>query len=200
MKIETKLTPGGQYSLAAVLGDYDGQPPVNELIVDHPPRVENPELIGMACYLAFGRWCGGELQLPVKVGPATADAMRRDAAASGIGLLPAPIEYYPKPLPLGVREARLSRSLDIDEKAAIHDVRIDQWAGSLRGHSRLVVPSNSFLIDGVGNEVRAHLAVALLFADDMQVDSLSVESAASEDDRPNLASLLSAVRIGIQFA
>jgi hypothetical protein len=200
MKIERKLGLGGRYQLVSVLGEYDAHPPVDRLIVDHPPRVENAELIGMACYLAFGRWCGGELQLPVKVGPATANAMMRDAAVSGVSLLPSPIEYYPKPLPLGVREVRLSRMLRIDSAAAVYDVRVDQWAGSLRSHTSVVVPSNSFLLDGMAGNVRASLAVALLFANDVQVDSLVIEEHVPEDEKDKLAALLSAVRIGVKFS
>lgn len=199
MKIERKLGLGGRYQLVSVLGEYDAHPPVDRLIIDHQPRAENPELVGMACYLAFGNWCGGELQLPVKIGPATADAMARDSARAGVGLLPAPIEYYPKPLPLGVREIRVSRSLDRMPADTILDVRIDQWSGSMRSHTSVILPTNSFLFDSQSGGVRAHLAVAVLFANDIQADQLVVEGVVSEAEMERLTALLSAVRIGVRF-
>lgn len=199
MKIQQKYGPGGRYQLVATLGDYDGYPPVEGLIVDHPPRVQNPEHLGMACYLAFGNWSGGELQLPVKVGPATAEAMMRDAARSGIGLHPAPIEYYPKPLPIGTQEMRLSRSLEGASLPGIYDVRIDEWSGSLRSHTSAIVPSNSFLFDSRGSSLRAHLAVGVLFANDVQADEIVLEEEVSRGERDRLASLLSAVRLGMRF-
>lgn len=200
MKVQPKHGPGGRYVLVATLGDYDGFPPTDAFIVDHQPRVINPERLGMACYLAFGSWCGGELHLPVKVGPATANAMVRDAAPSGISLHPNPIEYYPKPLPIGTRELKLTRELAVVNAATIQDLQIDQWSGSLRSHSSVIVPSNSFLFDSTSGGIRAHLAVAMLFANDAQADLVVVENEVEECEKERLTELFGAVRLGIRFA
>ncbi|MFH0413084.1 hypothetical protein ACG98H_13645 [Corynebacterium sp. L4756] len=70
----------------------------------------NPEVEAVALTLLFGRFSGGEMEFAHKVGPNTAKAIQRYLEPT-MGFI-TPIEYYPKPLPLGTETIRVDESSD----------------------------------------------------------------------------------------
>lgn len=197
MIIHAQTNNAAQFGLWATLSDYDGTPPAEALLLDHKPTHSNPDRVAVAAYLAFGRWCGGELTLPSKISPATASAIAFDAHP--LHTLCQPIEYYPKALPIGQHRITLSLGLPIDdERPTICDLPAHRWNGSLRSLSSVAVGSNSFLFRQSENDVRPILAVGLLFAEDVSADVLILETAVEPSELTRLRALLSAVRLGLE--
>ncbi|MGP9613502.1 hypothetical protein ACT3TE_09605 [Brachybacterium sp. AOP42-B2-9] len=207
MKISWKSTNYGQTGFHVdKLGEYDATPPVDALLLDRAPRTLNPERQAIAAYLAFSPWISGELHLPQRLGPNTAAAIERDLAH--VQVRPAPVEYYPKPLEVGLREV----SVVLDELghsgngAFINVVRASEWAGSLRGLQSIVVSSNAFALDSAAStetpSIRARLAVAVLFAGEISADILVLPQglALSDAELDSLRSLLLAARLGLEVA
>ena len=89
-----------QIAYTAELSEYDAEPPSRMWLLDELPEKINPELEAVALYLIFGNWCGGEFEVPQKMGPNTASAISNHAA---MDFFPSPIEYYPKPIFRGTR-------------------------------------------------------------------------------------------------
>lgn len=206
MKISWKSTNYGQTGFHIdKLGEYDATPPVDALLLDRAPRTLNPERQAIAAYLAFSPWVSGELQLPQRLGPNTAAAIERDLAH--VQVRPTPVEYYPKPLEVGLREI----SVVFDELghsgsgAFINVVRASEWAGSMRGLQSIAVSSNAFALDAAASSVttsiRARLAVAVLFAGELSADVLllSEDLALPDAELDSLRSLLLAARLGLEL-
>lgn len=206
MKIKWVNNSLGQSGFKATAVEYDALLPVDTLWMDKAPQKMNPEREAIAAYLAFGEFASGEFELYRKMGPTTATAMVADSEPTQ--LFPQPIEYYPKPLPLGLRKGYVGVSPDILGKdldgidAVIAVLPSDQWNGSMTSHKKLAVASNGFLIDALNRGgIRARLAVAVLFAEDLNIDSLLVpgDLVPDEQERKALEDLLLACRLGLQF-
>lgn len=204
MKITWKGTLSGQVGFHAELQEYDAVPPVESLLLDHAPVTMNPEREAVAAYLAFGHWSSGDLQLPHRLGPNTAAAIERDMRH--VAVRPSPIEYYPKPLELGIRDVRVGfdASYVRDDIAAIAVLPGSGWTGSVRTLHSIAVASNAFALDVAASQgypaIRAKLAVAVLFAADMSADSLSIaDNELPESEKARLRELLLSVRLGITW-
>lgn len=205
MKISWKSTNYGQTGFHIdQLGEYDATPPVDALLLDRAPRTLNPERQAIAAYLAFSPWLSGDLQLPQKLGPNTAAAIERDLAH--VQVRPSPVEYYPKPLEVGLREV----SVVVDQLghngsgAFINVLRTSEWAGSMRGLQSIAVSSNAFTLDAAAStespSIRARLAVAVLFAGELSADilRLAADPAITDAEVDSLRSLLLAARLGLK--
>lgn len=206
MKVSWKSTNYGQTGFHIdQLGEYDATPPVDALLLDRAPRTLNPERQAIAAYLAFSPWVSGDFTLPQRLGPNTAAAIERDL--EHVQVRPAPVEYYPKPLEVGIREV----SVVVDQMghrgsgAFINVLRASEWAGSIRGLQSIAVASNAFALDAASStdleSVRARLAVAVLFAGDLSADSLALPDRPDlpASEREALRSLLLAARLGLRF-
>ena len=154
MKITWKGTLSGQVGFHAELQEYDAVPPVESLLLDHAPVTMNPEREAVAAYLAFGHWSSGDLQLPHRLGPNTAAAIERDMRH--VAVRPSPIEYYPKPLELGIRDVHVGfdASYVRDDVAAIAVLPGSGWTGSVRTLHSIAVASNAFTLDVAGPSLR----------------------------------------------
>jgi hypothetical protein len=201
MKIRSNPLPSMQYSLSVELHEYDAAPPVNQLLLDRRPRIRQNDRDAIAAYLAFGAWASAGFSLPAKISPATAEAIRADSRASG-GLIAEPIEYYPKALPIGSSSVALTRAIGptFSERPELALLQADTWNGAVATTRSLALGSNAFVLDGDAS-VRAHLAVAVLFAADLDADSFVLDGwRVPEREEERLRSLLSAVRLGVAFA
>ncbi|GAA0037286.1 hypothetical protein [Brevibacterium metallidurans] len=206
MKVTWKGTNYGQVGFHTELQEYDAVPPVDSLLMDHAPAFVNPEREAMAAYLAFGHWTSGDLQLPHRLGPNTATAIENDM--KHVPVRPSPVEYYPKPLELGIREVYVGFTpADIrNDVPSIAILPASEWSGSMRALSSLAVASNAFVFDLAASPhpviaIRARLAIALLFAGDLSADTLIVDGEGISDiERKRLSALFISVRIGIRFS
>lgn len=205
MKITWKSTIYGQVGFHAELQEYDASPPAESLLVDHAPASTNLEREAIAAYLAFGHWTSGDLQLPHRLGPNTAAAIERDMRH--VPVRPSPVEYYPKPLELGLRDVHVGfEASDVrNDISSIAILPASEWSGALRGLTSLAIASNAFVFDITASSdtsrgIRARLAVAVLFAGDLSADNLIVNGdGVPETERERLRALMLAVRLGIQF-
>lgn len=204
MKITWKGTLSGQVGFHAELQEYDADPPVESLLLDHAPVAMNPEREAIAAYLAFGHWSSGDLQLPHRLGPNTAAAIERDIRH--VAVRPGPIEYYPKPLELGIREVHVGfdASYVRDDPATIAVLPGSGWTGALRTLRSIAISSNAFALDMAASQdfaaIRARLAVAVLFAADISADTLVLTASdLPETERSRIRELLLAVRLGVDF-
>lgn len=190
--------PSNQFAISYELVEYDAFPPMGALLVDRAPRARNNDRDAVAAFLAFGAWAGTSITLPNRVSPATAEAVRRDSKLFGLSV--EPIEYYPKKLPIGAARVMVSTDLAADLATPhLAVLRSDRWNGTLGTSRSLAVGSNAIFIEPK-QPLRQILAVAVLFAEDLDADCLVVsESHASADERRRLRDLLSAVRLGIDF-
>lgn len=186
------------------LAEYDAEPPVRSMLLDHGPTHKNPEREAIAAYLAFGRWASGDFVLPRKHGPNTARAIENDM--KHVPLRPQPIEYYPKPLDIGIRTIDLWFTPDrIGVDNSISILPGAQWNGSIRTTLSLAVASNAHILDSSGiqgrRSVRARLAAAVLFADDLSADVLRIhpDAPVDEAEQARLSDLLGAARLGVEF-
>lgn len=201
MKIRANPLPSMQFSLSVELDEYDAAPPVGQLLLDRRPRNRQNDRDAIAAYLAFGQWAAAGFSLPAKISPATAEAIRADSHLSG-GLIAEPIEYYPKALPIGSAKVVVTRAIGQSflERAELALLQADTWNGAVGTTRSLALGSNAFVLDGDAS-VRAHLAVAVLFATDLDADCFVLEGWDVPDgEAQRLRSLLSAVRLGIDFA
>lgn len=205
MKITWKSTYYGQVGFHTELQEYDAVPPAESLLMDHAPTSMNLEREAMAAYLAFGHWTSGDLQLPHRLGPNTAAAIEADM--KHVPIRPSPVEYYPKPLELGIREVHVGFDSGHvrNDVPSIAVLPASEWSGSLRGLTSLSIASNAFVFDrAVSTDstvgIRARLAIAVLFAGDLSADTLVVNGEYISDvERARLTALLLAVRLGILF-
>ncbi len=205
MKITWKGTNSGQVGFHAELQEYDAVPPADALLMDHSPSSINPEREAMAAYLAFGHWTSGDLQLPHRLGPNTAAAIEQDM--QHVPVRPSPIEYYPKPLELGLRNVHVGFDSTYvrNDIPSIAVLPASAWTGALRGLASVSVCSNAFIFDDAAStttspSIRSRLAVAVLLAGDLSADELIVDGrGVPESERKKLAALMLSVRLGIRF-
>lgn len=204
MKIIWETTAYGQVGFRVELHEYDAVPPVDALLMDATPSSTNMEREAVAAYLAFGHWVSGDLQLPHGLGPATARAIEEDLSL--VSVHPSPVEYYPKPLEIGVREVVVGFDESfISRPWSITALPSSEWSGALRGLRSLVVPNNAFALDAAASgsftAFRARLAVAVLFAGDLSADVLVVHppDVVPDQEKERIRKLLLATRLGVSF-
>lgn len=162
-----------QIAYTAELSEYDAEPPSRMWLLDELPEKINPELEAVALYLIFGNWCGGEFEVPQKMGPNTASAISNHAA---MDFFPSPIEYYPKPIFRGTRSVTLSTKIEDIDRASLVSLNSGDWSGSLKSSGSLVIASNSELFSSQGDSIRPHLALALLLAEELNLAVLQLRS------------------------
>lgn len=206
MRIEWQHTPQGSVGFRAQPEEYDAVPPVDALLMESSPNLLNPERKAIAAYLAFGRWTSGDLTLDFKFGPTTASAIERDT--SHLDIRPGPIEYYPKPLSVGTDEVAVTfhaRNWTDPNTTTLSVLPSSDWAGGLRSLSSIAIASNAFALDHASSNhttsIRARLAVAVLFSEELAADTLVVssEETIDEQERFRLTNLLLAARLGLLF-
>ena len=189
MQITKSRNEHRQTVYTAELSEYDAEPPTRTWILADLPDKINPELEAVALYLLFGRWCGGELTVPQKMGPNTASAISRHA---GFDIFPNPIEYYPKPLLRGSQSITVTRNLNKIAPQTLVVLESANWNGSLKSTSSLAIATNSNLF-GTGGMI----APALLLGEELDMAELVVDEDYDEGLRET-AELLRQVGIALK--
>lgn len=198
MRFNIKSNLYGRWGITTGLSEYDAIPPVDNIAFEGRPLSLNPEVEAVALTLLFGRFSGGEMEFAHKVGPNTAKAIQRYLEPT-ISFV-APIEYYPKPLPLGNQSIVVSESLaDVSQNGAFISLQTDRYNGAIKSHTSIVVASNSFSLKQTPADLRPALASALLFAEDLEVERFLVPQG-SIDNFDEVQKLLSAVRINLEHS
>ena len=197
MRFNIKTNLYGRWGANVVLSEYDAIPPIGNIAFDARPLSLNPEVEAAALTLLFGRFSGGDLEFAHKIGPNTAKAIQRYLEPT-ISFV-TPIEYYPKPLPLGEATTIVSESLaDVSADSAFVSLRTDQYNGAVKNHTSIAVASNSFTLKQSPVDLRPALASAMLFAEDLEVGRFLVPQGSIENFE-DVQKLLSAVRINLEL-
>lgn len=196
MKFEKCRTKTRQLHYVVSLSEYDAEPPVRALQIDEAPNTVNPEIEAMALYLIFGSWCGGEFHVAQKVGPNTASTMAED---STVDFFVSPLEYYPKKLPQGTKNIRVSDSFADFGKNTFLSLSSSDWNGSVRSTDALAVATNAMMFMKSKSDYEPILGLALLYAETMSADTLEVPRSWFDTSTfTRLQSLLGAVRVGLK--
>lgn len=196
MRFSVKSNLYGRWGIHVELGEYDAVPPTNNVAFEATPFKINPEVEAVALTLLFGRFSGGEMEFAHKVGPNTAKAIQRYLEPT-MGFI-TPIEYYPKPLPLGTETIRVDESSDFSiGESSFMSLRADHFNGAIKTHTSMAVANNSFTLKQDKLDIRPTLACALLFAEDLEASCFEVpnHSIANFDQ---VQKLLSAARINLE--
>lgn len=203
----------GHIGFNASTDDYDGEPTFKSYWFDSAPKSLHADREAVAAFLVFGSFMGGLVTLPHKFSPAVDSAMR--GLAGPVPVVFAPVEYYPKALPAGVRKLDLSWSdlqqsgvsrVSEDNSAYIRIERSDKTAGSLRTIRGLTLASNAWLHargqSGSLSALYPYIAAAVLFAEDLDADTIRLPGAHDTSSREwrDLAHLLSTARLGLELS
>ncbi len=203
MKIEWVAEQSGRSGLrVAEVHRYDGHPPITEFWMDAAPLSLSQDRLAVASTLVWAPWVAGEFQFPKQVGAETATSII--AYCEPTWVVPAPIDYGPKPIPDGLGRIAIDLSCDLGTSPAAFapgngtEVRMtvlgsDSFAGSLSSLGRFVVASNAFLLSELsGHPGAAYLAAGVLFAEDLVANSIELPSrfCGSLRNRPKIDRLL----------
>ncbi|NKX55356.1 hypothetical protein [Arthrobacter mobilis] len=202
-------TDTGGSAIVAQPERYDAVPFVNELLIDGRPRVVSGDRFAVAAALAFGQETSGSMDLPFPLAPATAQAIQQFLHPTWVNLTP--IEYVPKALPIGIN--RLHLTVDgaaaqpigntFDKQRTIHfDLRrSDRYAGQLMSLDHHVVVSNAWMFGEPDSKrsLCAALAVAVLFAESLQVDAIEFPALMTRPDglTDSINALLQSCRLAL---
>lgn len=173
--------------ISAQPGEYDGQPIINELIVDALPSKINRFRTAVSCCLPFLPYTNGEIETPTSLFPLTAN-MIRDLAP--LDAHPTNIEWKPSDIPAGsgtliiraeTNQLNLSSSATIEDPkvAEISLLRSDVYAGSVSTTNSCEMASNAWLLRELESSDRyllSVIAIGVLFAEDYDARVLQIKS------------------------
>ncbi|MGV0362946.1 hypothetical protein ACUY2X_12815 [Corynebacterium minutissimum] len=197
MKFSQQTNSLGQFSFSWERTEYDAFPPAEFFTADHAPRSVNPDRRAVALALLFAPWVGDEMYFPGRIGPHTAHEIREftHLTTTYVG----PIEYYPKGLPIGFAKGLVSNEMtgkvDFNSRV-LFDLPSHEFNGALRSLKALAVGTNSFMFKRHEMDVFPTIAVAVLFAEDMGLDEIVIDTTMDEPTLSAVQQLLSAVRLG----
>lgn len=194
MRIRKSRNKHRQTAYTVELSEYDAEPPSREWLLDELPNNINPELEAVALYLIFGPWCGGEFIVPQKMGPNTAASISRHA---GMDFFPGPIEYYPKGLAMGKRKIRLTNKINDARSRTLVSLNLDEWNGSLRSTTSLILASNTATFAYAGGNFAALIAPAVLLAEELSMTCLDVVDLIDPEDLHEERLLLQAAGVSL---
>lgn len=187
------------------LEEYDATPVTDHLTLGFGPQRVNNDRLAIASYLAFGLYASGNLQLAAEVSPSVAEAIEADAATVPVRV--APVVYAPRTLPAGdtpvtVQWTGKQQDAESPNITVIPDL---EARGSLRHGASVFVASNAYVLDalspGTSSAFVARLAVAVLFAEDLDAKQLQVATDATPDAAlaARLRALLQSVNLDLVF-
>jgi hypothetical protein len=199
----------GRWGVRAVPEAYDAVPHLDTLLMDGSPLQLNHDRLAVAAALTFGRYVSGSLELAKACSPATAAAIARYLAPAHATVTPVTLE--PRALPIGAgvciaadeddefvapKNARGARRVFV-----LRGLRSDRFAGSLATMESLDIATNAWLHARPGDgalQLRASsVAVAVLYAETLQVDEIAVPPlACQESDVKRVRDLLGSARLG----
>lgn len=195
---DSTLGPG----ITAQPEEYDAIPPLKTLQVGALPRQLSPDREAISIYLAFGHWTSGHLKFPRSLSPETAEAIEADSMPARIRT--DLIEYAAREVPTGNRQTLLGFTAGETMQhsptlSVIDNINSREF---IQKTSSLTVSSNAFAFDRMDSQehfsIRARLAVAVLFAEDADVESLVLNTVKpANDELSRLRALLAVTNIGL---
>ncbi|PVZ57499.1 hypothetical protein C9424_09215 [Arthrobacter sp. H-02-3] len=214
MKVSWINDKSGRAGLVAHDLEYlDAFPVVSEFWMDASPASNWADRVAVATTLVFGSHMGGRFHAPFAMSSDVAAAISRFSGngqivptnvSSGAGTL-----TWRGGLELAletdaVMGSERINSLDATRRIGLNVVRSDIATGRLFTFDRLTLSSNAWLHAGqrAGNEqLYPFLAVAVLFAADLQVSTLVCPADAEFTDQQlaSLLDLLGSVGLGLEF-
>lgn len=212
MKIEWVNENSGRSGLVVTEVDrYDGVPSIDSFWLDHAPLNLSQDRVAVATTLVFGRWAMGAFRLPKQVGAGTAKSIIRYLEPNWV--VPEPIDYGPKPIPNGpatlyVSSVGSGNDVDFAAKTSADGIQLrilssDKYSGAISTMSSLSVAANAFAfqMEGPGEMGLPLLAVAVLFAEDLQSTTIVLPATYSSmiGDEIRLRQLLSSVGLQLKF-
>lgn len=192
---------GGAVSLVARVQEYDAIPPIDSLKIDALPSRRHPDREVLASYLAFGRWTSGDLVVPDGPSPLVAEAIEQDA--SPMRVRPREVTYAARSLPHGRYRVSvvdyLPSTQSPDRQLAVVPNVLAR--GVFETARQFIVPSNAFALgEEPASRLRSLLAVAVLFAADIDADALCVKiDGVSPEDVARLVALLQCVNLELDL-
>lgn len=196
MKFRQIREPGNRSGYEVELSEYDSVPPSSKLLVDEFPEDIDPNREAVALYLIFRNWCGGEFTVPRWMSPHTGEVLAADA--SPVRLNPAPFEFYPKGLPIGTRTIECHDSMNGLKEDTIAVLPAHLWSGAVRGYNSVAVSSNAFVFQQDEHDIAPLIGIAVLFADNLNADTIRVQEKIGAEHEREIAALLSSVRLGFE--
>ena len=200
----------GRSGLHAFTEHYDAVPPISKLLTDGSPRLLTGDRMGVAAALAFGHFSSGSIVLPRPVGPGVAQAVEEYCAGSWTVV--GPVSFEPVALPIGTTTVVIGAARDylpVNRWGQVRQIKLDirrsdAYAGQLVSVDEFVLASNAWLHAATEEtgDIRHYLgelAVAVLFAESLQADSIALPAhvdLSSEASR-KIANLLAAGRLGL---
>ncbi|MHA7274495.1 hypothetical protein ACX80Z_13795 [Arthrobacter sp. TMT4-20] len=207
MKVRIIEDETGRFGVEGETGEYDSFLPVQTLWIDRAPIVISPDRLAIAAALLFQNGASGELVFESEIAPATGKAIQDFLAPASVAINP--VNLSPMALPQGsnrfiVTTPEFTNHYSTSRKLASNitlDIRrSDQWAGSVRSMSNLMVASNAWIFSEA-NQVDVmcvYLAVAILFAEELDIDEVVLPGPKQiifTSDR--ISRLVGATRLGV---
>lgn len=199
----------GRYYFEAEPGEYDGVPPVGQLIVDRSALFLKNDVINLAAFLAFAPFISGELILPRKVSAELAEAMQDYLAPAWCGI--SPLDLNPTEAPLGDGMALLSipghetsklpNQWGMPRNVSLGVLDSAEWSGSILATDEIRVASNAPVFSKFVPQEEAfcpYISVALLFMEALRCKTLVIPDSIEIDDDQwsSLSRLMDSVKFG----
>lgn len=165
----------GRFRLRAEPEEYDGCPPIAELLLEHDPLLVHDDVLSVASVLVFGEYCSGGVRLPRKVSPEVAAAIERFLSPAWVQI--SPVEFAPRANPTGNGTLVLTKDMTgMKPRSHWGESRIStlvsldsqDFSGTLVSTHGLITNSNASTIAALGRDasgVLVHLAVALIYSE-----------------------------------
>jgi hypothetical protein len=214
MKVSWTNDKSGRAGLVAHdFEHFDTFPVVSEFWMDASPAKNWADRAAVAAALVFGQHMGGRFHAPFAMSSAVAGAINRFSTngpivptnvSSGAGTL-----TWHGGLELALEKdsaigPERTNTLDATRRIALNVLRSDLATGRLFSFDRLTLSSNAWLHadqrSGI-EQLYPFLAVAVLFAADLQVSTLVCPQSSDvrENDLAGLVDLLASVGLGLEF-
>lgn len=167
--------------------ELDSRPEVDFIFADASPKTENPNHIAVSATLAFGKYADAKFQLPSPADPDTTAAITNYLSSPQVVVYPVSVD--PQVKTSGSMALEITHgpagSRTVTPNAFAHTLNLnilpsDKYSGRLVTMSGMDVGSNAVGLKGSEYDrirsLHCSLALALLFASDLQVGLLEVPS------------------------
>ncbi|WP_146004658.1 hypothetical protein [Brevibacterium paucivorans] len=186
--------------IEAIPGQYDGQPPIERLLVDHRLDSINNDVLALACTLTFGQYMQGNVSFPKPVSPECAQSIEAFMLPSKVNITT--IEEEPFSAPEGNGILFISTSPDarfvtpnywgIPRSSSIQILDSTEYSGSMISVDTLALASNAAVFCKLGTSPYIELpllAVALLYTERLGCGTLAYDLSGSEENKRRLQQL-----------
>ena len=205
MKFNLISTDGGASELRATPENLDAWPAVRSLRCDRTIDPISPDRLAIACILAFGPWCSGQLTFPDQVSSLTAQRLTRWIPERWLHAFP--VHPANIPIPRGTKVFTLERAVcqsRTRDTPTIFSMSAAVQPISTVSNEVWELASNAWMLEnGPRNALSSwapHMALAVLFSEALGVDIFSISGLVlEEDEQTQLQSLLSCGGLGLEI-